>query len=501
MVGFIYLLHLRTGIMRFKLRQILKIFLIAFSCAFLLSPANARDSEILTGIRGDLPKILERHTLRILVSYDNVGFYMEKGRQDGLYVAMMKKFEQYLRQKYVSAERLKLYFIPVREDEMMKLIADGYGDLALGITPTNEFKRYVDFSIPEKLWLKEIAVTKIGTKEIKSLQDFAGRTVWARRSSSYYVSLNLLNDYLKASGLMPVNIVGADEFLTDADLVDMVGRGEIPATIVNDSKLVIWRRYFGNVVFNMEAPIKVNSTLNWAIRHNSPLLYKEINLFLRSYRDGTAQGTKVYDQYMRTHPTYRARVERQDSERLGINVENFKKFSNIFQKYGKHYGIDWILLMAQSYQESTLNPNARSNRGAVGIMQVLPSTAQEWYIGVDGVNDLDNNVHAGTKYMRYMLDSYFNEPELSEYERMLLALAAYNCGPNRITKYREEARTSGLNPNVWFGNVEAIAASHGATETVNYVQNISELYVSYQESYKINTERQKTKMSSSKSQS
>lgn len=394
MVGFIYLLHLRTGIMRFKLRQILKIFLIAFSCAFLLSPANARDSEILTGIRGDLPKILERHTLRILVSYDNVGFYMEKGRQDGLYVAMMKKFEQYLRQKYVSAERLKLYFIPVREDEMMKLIADGYGDLALGITPTNEFKRYVDFSIPEKLWLKEIAVTKIGTKEIKSLQDFAGRTVWARRSSSYYVSLNLLNDYLKASGLMPVNIVGADEFLTDADLVDMVGRGEIPATIVNDSKLVIWRRYFGNVVFNMEAPIKVNSTLNWAIRHNSPLLYKEINLFLRSYRDGTAQGTKVYDQYMRTHPTYRARVERQDSERLGINVENFKKFSNIFQKYGKHYGIDWILLMAQSYQESTLNPNARSNRGAVGIMQVLPSTAQEWYIGVDGVNDLDNNVHA-----------------------------------------------------------------------------------------------------------
>ena len=204
---------------------------------------------------------------------------------------------------------------------------------------------------------------------------------------------------------------------------------------------------------------------------------------------------------MRTHPTYRARVERQDSERLGINVENFKKFSNIFQKYGKHYGIDWIVLMAQSYQESTLNPNARSNRGAVGIMQVLPSTAQEWYIGVDGVNDLDNNVHAGTKYMRYMLDSYFNEPELSEYERMLLALAAYNCGPNRITKYREEARTSGLNPNVWFGNVEAIAASHGATETVNYVQNISELYVSYQESYKINTERQKTKMSSSKSQS
>lgn len=473
--------------MGFYFRQV-TVFLFFLLCFFIQSLSAlgyATDSGMPSSRRGDLSKILERHTLRVLVPYDNVGFYMEKGRQDGLYVAMMKRFEIFLRQRYLSAERLKLFFIPVREENMMQLIADGYGDIAMGITPTEEFKRYVDFSIPEKLWLKEILVTPKGKETVNNLSDFTGMTIWVRKSSSYYESLVLLNEYLKALDLSPVNIVLAPEYLADADLVDMVGKREISATIVNDSKLVIWRRFFANVVFNLEVPIKVNSTLNWAIRHNSPILYKEINQFLRQYRDGTPLGTKIYDQYMRTHPTYRARVERSENEHLGINVDTFKKFANIFQKYGQYYNIDWMLLMAQSYQESTLNPNARSNRGAVGIMQVLPSTAQEWYIGVHGVNELDNNVHAGTKYMRYMLDAYFNEPELSESEKVLLALAAYNCGPNRITKYREEARSQGLNPNIWFGNVEAIALSHGAKETVNYVKNISELYVSYQEAYKI----------------
>ncbi len=237
-------------------------------------------------------------------------------------------------------------------------------------------------------------------------------------------------------------------------------------------------------------PIKVNGTLNWAIRHNSPKLYKEANLFLRKYRDGTPEGTKIYDRYMRTHSAYNSRVASNNHMQLGISADKFKKFSKIFQKYGKHYDIDWILLMAQSYQESTLNPDARSARGAVGIMQVLPTTAQEWYIGIQGVNDLDNNVHAGTKYMRYIIDAYFNEPEIQEVERLMLALAAYNSGPNRITRYRDEARIQGLNPNIWFGNVENIAVNHGATETVNYVKNIAELYISYQEVYRMNSSKE-----------
>lgn len=438
---------------------------------------------------GDLPVILQNQSLRVLVAYDNVSFFMNKGHQDGLYVALMKEFEKYLQTKYREAKRLKIYFIPVRQDQMMQRISDGYGDIAMGVSPTNDFRRYVDFTIPEKLWLKEISVTRSGSKPIEKIEDFAGRFIWVRESSSYYESLKVINTYLKAMKLKPITIIKADEFLTDADLVDMVSKGEILATIVNDSKLVVWKRMFKGVSFNTEVPLKVNGTLAWAIRHESKLLYREVNLFLRQYRDGTKNGKPIYDKYMRTSPTYVSRYSRPANEWLGIKADTFLKYSRIFRNYGDKYNIDWMLLMAQSYQESTLNPDARSNRGAVGIMQVLPSTASEWYININSVHDIDNNVHAGTKYMRYMLDNYFGEKSIDVGEKILFALASYNCGPNRIMKYRREAKDNGLDPNKWFDNVEKIAMEHSALETVKYVRNISSLYVSYQNVYTLQQQK------------
>jgi len=63
----------------------------------------------------------------------------------------------------------------------------------------------------------------------------------------------------------------ADEYLTDADLVDMVDKGEIKATVINNSKLVVWRRLFKNVQYATDIPIKVNASLVWAIRHDFPV--------------------------------------------------------------------------------------------------------------------------------------------------------------------------------------------------------------------------------------
>lgn len=435
---------------------------------------------------GDLPQIIEHQSLRILVSYDNVSFFMNKGKQDGLYVALINKFREYLVKQYPISKDLKMYFIPVRQDEMVNLIATGYGDIAMGLTPTDEFKRFVDFSIPEKLWLNEIIVTSKGEYDISNIDDLSGRYITVRQSSSYYKSLKNINVYLKSRGYQPIKIIIADEYLTDADLVDMVDKGEIKATVINDSKLQVWKRLFKNVVFNSSTPVKVNGTLSWGIRHDSPILYKAINGFLRSYRDGTPEGTKIYERYMRWSPSYESRHLRHENEWLGISADNFKKYSQIFRNYGEKFNIDWMLLMAQSYQESTLNPSALSKRGAVGIMQVLPSTAGEKYINVNSVSDIENNVHAGTKYMRYMLDNYFSQGEIPTSEKLLFALASYNSGPNRITRYRKEAVYQGLDPNKWFDNVEKIAINHGADETVQYVRNISSLYISYQKAYNIN---------------
>ena len=181
------------------------------------------------------------------------------------------------------------------------------------------------------------------------------------------------------------------------------------ATVINNSKLVVWRRLFKNVQYATDIPIKVNASLVWAIRHDSPELYKAINMFLRENRDGTKEGTPIYDRYMRTSPVYESHYAKR-RDWLGITPDDLEKFITIFKKYGAQYNLDWKLLMAQAYQESTLNQSVVSRRGAVGIMQVLPSTASEWYINLSSVSDLDNNVHAGTKGLscgRYNINLLF----------------------------------------------------------------------------------------------
>ena len=426
---------------------------------------------------GDLSSMVEHKSLRVIVAYDQVGFFINKGKPDGLYVALFNKFKKFLTEKYPEAKHLKFYFIPVRQDEFVKYIADGYGDIAVGMQATNYLKRYVDFTIPEKLWVQEIAVVAKNQSPIKELKDFSGRYFLVRKSSSYAESLKNVNTYLSAMGLPPVKIVYADEYLTDADLVDMVDKGEIKATVINNSKLVVWRRLFKNVQYATDIPIKVNASLAWAIRHDSPELYKAINMFLRENRDGTKEGTPIYDRYMRTSPVYESHYAKR-RDWLGITPDDL-------EKYGERYNLDWKLLMAQAYQESTLNQSVVSRRGAVGIMQVLPSTASEWYINLSSVSDLDNNVHAGPKYMRYMIDSFFSDPQISNSDRLLFALASYNSGPSRITRYRMEAREEGLKDYVWFNNVERIAAKHNALETVNYVKNISQFYISYTKAYEL----------------
>lgn len=473
-------------------------------CLFILVPyvcvSEARSEIAGTGqsvgimpLHGDLPVLLKDRTIRVLVSYDNISFFMNKGHQDGLYVALMKQFKKFVEERHPEYRGLKVYFIPVRPDQMVKMIADGYGDIATGISPTHDFKRYVDFTIPEKLGIREVLAIRKGEREIRALSDFSNLNITIRRSSSYYESIKTANVYLRTMGLAEIHVSFADEYLTDADLVDMVNTGEIQATIVNNYKHPLWKELFSRVVFCDSVPLKEDGTLVWAIRHDSRELYRELNLFLRSYRDGTDRGKVIYDRYMRTKPAYQSLYSRKKGDWLGIKSSDFMKYSRVFKKYGDKFDLNWILIMAQAYQESTLNQAARSPRGAVGIMQVLPSTAQEWYVNVNSVHDVDNNVHAGTKYLRYIIDNYFNATDIPVRERILFAMASYNCGPGRILRYRNEAEKQGLNPNEWFNNVEIIAMAHGTNETVKYVRNIFSLYVAYSNTYKLESERSNRK--------
>jgi membrane-bound lytic murein transglycosylase MltF len=166
--------------------------------------------------------------------------------------------------------------------------------------------------------------------------------------------------------------------------------------------------------------------------------------------------------------------------RSNDDLARFNSTIDIFKKYGDKYEFPWLLLAAQSYQESGIDQSRVSPVGAVGMMQIKPSTAEGSPVFIKGVDtSADRNVEAGAKYLRYVADQLKTDASVSRIDRGLFAFASYNAGPARVTQLRKKAAERGLDPNKWFGNVELVAAREIGRETVQYVSNIYKYYVSY----------------------
>jgi membrane-bound lytic murein transglycosylase MltF len=134
-------------------------------------------------------------------------------------------------------------------------------------------------------------------------------------------------------------------------------------------------------------------------------------------------------------------------------------------------------MAAQGYQESRLKQSARSPVGAIGVMQVMPATGEDMAVG--DITQTGPNIHAGTKYMRLMIDRFYENEPMTELDKVLFAFASYNAGPGRVRQLRREAVKTGLDHNVWFENVEYVAAKRIGQETVTYVSNIYKYHVAY----------------------
>jgi len=221
-----------------------------------------------------------------------------------------------------------------------------------------------------------------------------------------------------------------------------------------------------------QIPLATNVSYGWVFRKDSPELKNVADKFLKQNAKGTLIGNSLYNKYLK-------------NVKLLPDIYTEKTMSQVnvlkapFLKYADRYSLDWLLLVAQGYQESGLNQELVSNRGAVGIMQVLPSTAAGHPFYIRDIKKLDSNVHAGVKYMRFLIDEYFTDPGIDSLNRHLLALAAYNAGPTRVAQLRKTTKAKGLDPNQWFDNVEIIAAQEIGRETVQYVSNIYKFYASY----------------------
>jgi membrane-bound lytic murein transglycosylase MltF len=139
------------------------------------------------------------------------------------------------------------------------------------------------------------------------------------------------------------------------------------------------------------------------------------------------------------------------------------------------------MITALAYQESGLDQSKRSQRGAVGVMQILPKTAAGHPINIMDIHKLDKNIHAGVKYLHFLYHNYYKDAPMDHLNKVLFTFASYNAGPAGVAKLRRRAKRMGLNPDVWFNNVEVAAARVIGRETVQYVSNIFKYYVAYKQ--------------------
>jgi membrane-bound lytic murein transglycosylase MltF len=258
--------------------------------------------------------------------------------------------------------------------------------------------------------------------------------------------------------------------LEDDDLLEMVNAGLIPTIVVDDYLAGFWSKVFPNILVHENVALHTGGSLGIAVRKNNPQLLAALNTFMGKYGLGSAFGNQVQRKYL-VDATY---VQSATSAK---GRKTFLAVVELFRKYSDKYNVDYLLMAAQAYQESRLNQNARSPVGAIGIMQIMPETGASLKVG--DITLLEPNIHAGVKYMRTVRDTYFENEPMDDLNKALFTFASYNAGPGRISQLRREAEKRGLNPNVWFGNVEQIASERIGRETVTYVSNIFKYYIAY----------------------
>jgi membrane-bound lytic murein transglycosylase MltF len=443
-------------------------------------PPPAYESALPEGMRnlvdqsftGDFDEMIKRRLIRVAVPFNRSFYFIDKGAQRGLAYEYMVLFEEQLNKK-LNTGNLKVHVapIPMPRDMLFPALVSGKVDLVVAqLTVTPERQKVVDFSEPTRRNVSEVVVTGPGAAPVAAASDLSGREVFVRKTSSYFESLQVLNRTLEGQGKPPVDVQVVSESLEDDDLLEMVNAGLIGATVVDDYLADYWKQVFQDMTVHGAVTLRTGGNLAAALRKNSPKLAAELNAFVAKNGLDSTFGRILNKRYLES--TRYVRNAASEAER-----KKFIELVELFRKYGDQYKFDHILMAAQGYQESRLDQGAKSQVGAVGVMQLMPETGKEQKVG--DITQLEPNIHAGVKYMRFVRDEFFEDQPMDDLNKGLFTFASYNAGPGRVRQLRREAEKRGLNPNVWFGNVERIASERIGRETVTYVSNIYKYYVAY----------------------
>jgi membrane-bound lytic murein transglycosylase F len=418
---------------------------------------------------GDLTKIREKKVLRLLTRNSAATYFLWRGRLMG--------FEYELAHEFARSRGLRMdVIVPRRGEDLLTMLLRGEGDLvAAALTTTDERRRMgVAFSRPYN-YVSQVVVAPASDSSLGGPEELAHRTIYVRHTSAYWNTLSRL----RASGV-PLILQAAPEHLETEEIIGLVAGNIYPLTVADSHILEIELTWRDDVAaaFPLGDPVP----LAWAVRASNPELLAAVDEFLeREYRGLT------YNVLHRKYFEDPKKIRRHITYRTGTSA--LSPYDDTVKRYADEHGFDWRLIVAQIYEESGFDPTAKSFAGAVGLLQVLPSTAEE--LGVGNLEDPETNIRAGLDYLAWVRERF--EEDLSVRDRMWFTLAAYNVGAGHVRDARRLAAQKGLNPDRWFDNVEramlllsrpeyARKAQHGwcrGSEPVQYVREIQSRYEAY----------------------
>ena len=386
----------------------------------------------------------------------------------------LQEFQKFANQTLKTGKLgVTVTFVPMRIDQIEAALTAGAGDIiAYGVVVTPDREKRVAFSAPLQTNVTQIIVTGPEFGAASTLADLGGKEVYANPLTTYYQNLQKVNEQLQRAGKTPIDIKAADKNLNDDDLLQMVNAGLIPATVTTKQRADLWSEVLDHLQPHPELVIASGQQLAWVMRKNNPQFKKLVDEFIASHATGTSFGNTLLRRYLQNTKWVKNSTSADELKKFQANLD-------LFQKYAGEYDFDYLMIAAQGYQESLLDQSKRNRSGAVGIMQVIPKYAAASPISIPNVSTAEGNIHAGVKMLRNIEDNYFNDPGIDRLNKTLFVFASYNAGQNRIVRLRKEAADMGLDPNVWFNNVELVAAKDIGQETVTYVANIYKYYVAY----------------------
>ncbi len=372
-----------------------------------------------------------------------------------------------------EAEKINIVYIPVSFNQLIPSLIAGKGDIAAAkMTITEERQKLVSFATGGKRLVNELVVTHKNAAALNSLEDLAGKAVYVLKGSSYVEHLASLSQQLVAKGLPAIIIKEAAEYLTSEDILEMVNAGVLAITVVDDFRAKLWAKVLPDIKIREDLTVNEGGQIGWAVRKDNPELQQDLIQHSQTIKKGSLLGNILFNEFYKTTRWIK-------NPGVEIERQKFGRFVDLFKKYGKQYHFDYHALIAQAYQESGLNQQMKSHRGAIGIMQLLPSTAADRSINIPNITILENNIHAGSKYLNFLRSTYFSDPAIPKFDQMAFSWAAYNAGPGNVRKMRGMAEKMGLDKNRWFKNVEIAAGRIIGSETVRYVSNIYKYYQAY----------------------